>query len=268
MSKIEVIIDDLKINYIKKGTGKTVLILPGWGTVINTYNVLINSISNYANVICLDMPGFGNSEEPKESWNLDNYIDFVIKFIESQNITELDVIGHSNGGRIIIKLMSNKNLKFKIDKLVLIGSAGIVHKKTFKQKIKIRLFKFCKGFAKLKLINALFPNLLEHVKNYFGSADYKNASPIMKETMVKLINEDVREFLPNIKIPTLLIWGENDKATPIEDAELMEKQIPDVGLIRIKGCSHYVFLENPAYVNIIITNFLTGGNNGSTESSN
>lgn len=268
MSKIEVIIDDLKINYIQKGTGKTVLILPGWGTVINTYTVLINSISNYANVICLDMPGFGKSEEPKESWNLDKYIDFVIKFIELQNITELDVIGHSNGGRIIIKLMSNKNLKFKIDKLILIGSAGIVHKKTFKQRVRIKLFKFCKKFAQLKPVKAVFPNLLENVKNHFGSADYKDASPILKETMVKLINEDVREFLPNIKVPTLLIWGENDTATPIEDAELMEKQIPDAGLIRVKGCSHYVFLENPAYVNIIIANFLTGGNNGSIRSSN
>lgn len=268
MSKIETVIDDLKINYIQKGTGKTVLILPGWGTVINTYTILINSISNYANVICLDMPGFGKSEEPKNSWNLDDYIEFVIKFIKSQNITELDVIGHSNGGRIIIKLMSKKDLSFKINKLVLIGSAGIVHEKTFKQKSRIRTFKFCKKFAQLKLIKMIAPNLLDKVKNHFGSADYKDASKIMKETMVKLINEDVREFLPNINVPTLLIWGENDTATPIEDAELMEKQIPDAGLIRVKGCAHYVFLENPAYVNIVIANFLTGGNNGSTTNNN
>ena len=62
--KIETNINGLKINYIKKGKGKTVLILPGWGTVINTYKPLIESISTYANVICLDMPGFGESDEP------------------------------------------------------------------------------------------------------------------------------------------------------------------------------------------------------------
>ncbi|MCI8384342.1 MAG: alpha/beta hydrolase [Clostridia bacterium] len=262
MTKIETYIDNLKINYIKKGTGKTVLILPGWGTVINTYNTLLNSISTYANVLCLDMPGFGISDEPKNSWNLDDYITFITKFIKSQNINELDVIGHSNGGRIIIKLMSKKDLGFKINKLILIGSAGIVHKKTMSQIIRIKTFKFCKKFAQIKPIKTILPNLLDKVRNHFGSADYKDASPIMRETMVKLINEDVRNFLPNIKVPTLLIWGENDTATPVADAEIMEQMIPDAGLIKVKGCSHYVFLENPSYVNIVIANFLTGGNNG------
>ncbi|MBR3161981.1 MAG: alpha/beta hydrolase [Bacilli bacterium] len=256
---METYIDNLKINYIKKGQGKTVLIIPGWGTVINTYNVLISSISEYANVLCLDMPGFGESDEPKNSWNLDDYIELIIKFIKSQNIKELDVIGHSNGGRIIIKLMSRDDLEFKVNKIILIGSAGIVHKKTFSQLIKIYTFKICKRFAQMKIVKLIFPNLLDKVKNSFGSDDYKNASSIMRETMVKLINEDVKEFLPNIKVPTLLIWGENDDATPIKDAEIMEKLIPDAGLIRVKGCGHYVFLENPSYVNIIINNFLSGG---------
>lgn len=262
MNKIETYIDNLKVNYIKQGTGRTVLILPGWGTVANTYLTLINSISTYANVLCLDMPGFGESEEPKRSWNLDDYIDFIIKFIESQKIEELDLIGHSNGGRIIIKLMGQENLKFKVNKIILIGSAGIVNKKSLRVRLKIKTFKFCKKIAQLKPIKMIFPNLLDKVKNHFGSADYKDANPIMKETMVKLINEDVRNFLPKINVPTLLIWGENDTATPITDAEIMEKMIPDAGLIKVKGCSHYVFLENPAFVNIVIKNFLTGGNNG------
>ena len=261
MIKIETYIDNLKINYIKKGTGKTVLIIPGWGTVIDTYVTLINSISTYANVICLDMPGFGKSDEPKNSWELDDYIAFIIKFIKSQNINELDVIGHSNGGRIIIKLMSREDLDFKINKIILIGSAGIVHKKTAKVKFKIKLFKFSKKFAEIKPIKKMFPDLLDKVKKHFGSEDYKRSSPIMRESMVKLINEDVKNLLPNIKAPTLLIWGENDTETPVTDGEIMEKMIPDAGLIKIKNCSHYVFLENPSYVNIIIANFLTGGNN-------
>ena len=264
MTKIEIDINNLKINYIKKGEGRTVLIIPGWGAPINTYITLINSISSYANVICLDMPGTGESEEPKESWDLENYIDFIKKFIESQNIKELDLIGHSNGGRIIIKLMSEQNLKFKVGKIILIGSAGILHKKTMKQIIKIKTFKLCKKIVLIKPIRKLFPNLLDKVQSYFGSADYKDSSPVMRTTMVKLINQDVRNFLPNIKAPTLLIWGENDTATPIADGEIMEKMIPDAGLIRVKGCSHYVFLENPAFVNIVIANFLKGGDNGNS----
>lgn len=250
----------MQINYIKKGNGKTVLIIPGWGTTINTYMTLINSISEYSCVYCLDMPGFGKSQEPDNSWDLDNYVSFIIEFIKSQNIKELDLIGHSNGGRIIIKLMSSRKLDFKVNKIILIGSAGIVHKKTLLQNFKIKVFKFFKKILEFKPINALFPNLLLKLKNSFGSQDYRNASPVMKGTLVKLVNDDIRDFLPNIKVPTLLIWGELDTATPISDGEIMEKLIPDAGLIKVKDCTHYVFLERPSYVNKIIYTFLNGGN--------
>lgn len=257
---IKTTINNLTINYIKKGTGKSVLILPGWGTTINTYMPIINSLSTYHTVYCLDMPGFGESEEPNTSWNLDDYITFVINFIKSQNINELSLIGHSNGGRIIIKLMNENNLSFKVNKIILIGSAGIVHEKTFSQNLKINLFKIGKNVLELKPIKKVFPNLIVKLKNSFGSEDYKNASPIMKETLVQLINYDLRDLLPNINVPTLLIWGSNDTATPISDGELMEKLIPDAGLIRVENCTHYVFLDRTAYVNKIISTFLDGGN--------
>lgn len=257
MILIETLIDNLKINYIKKGTGKTVLLLPGWGTTIDTYATLINSISSYANIYCLDMPGFGKSEEPNVPWDLNDYVNFIVEFIKKQEINELDLIGHSNGGRIIIKLMSKQNLDFKVNKIILIGSAGIVHKKTLSQKIKIKFFKLCKKVVSFKLIKSIFPNLLEKMKNSFGSDDYRNASPVMKQCLVKLVNEDIREYLPNINVPTLLLWGENDTATPLSDAIIMEKLIPDAGLVKIENCTHYVFLEKAYYVNTIIKNFLS-----------
>ena len=260
MILIKTIINNLNINYIKKGNGKTALILPGWGTTINTYMPLINSMSSYSCVYCLDMPGFGDSDQLTSLWCIDNFVSFVIDFIKSQNIHELDLIGHSNGGRIIIKLMSEKNLDFKINKIILIGSAGIVHKKTLIQRTKVKVCKLGKKILETKPFKTLFPNLISKLKNHIGSEDYKNASPIMKQTLVELVNTDLREFLPNIQVPTLLIWGTNDTATPISDAEIMEKLIPDSGLVKIENCTHYVFLERTEYVNKIITTFLTGGN--------
>lgn len=221
---------------------------------------LINSISTYACVYCLDMPGFGDSQEPNMSWNVDSYVRFINSFIKKQNINELDLIGHSNGGRIIIKLMNMKNLDFKVDKIVLLGSAGILHKKTIFQKLKIKIYKCFKKLLKINFINLLFPNLLTRLKNLFGSADYKNATPIMRETLVKLVNENLQDLLSNISAPTLLIWGTNDSATPIHDGEIMEKLIPNSGLIKIEHGSHYVFLEHPGYVNFIIKTFFNGGN--------
>ena len=256
MSKIEVNIQNLKINYIQKGEGKHVLILPGWGTNINVYMSMINSISSYANVICPDMPGFGESEEPKAAWDLNQYVDFIIEFIKSQNIKELDIIGHSNGGRITIRMMNRKDLGFKINKIILIGSAGIVHKKTFKMKIKIKIYKIGKKVLSSKLIKKLFPDALAKFQNKSGSEDYKNASPVMRQSMVKLVNEDLQAELPNVNAPTLLIWGEKDTATPIEDALIMEKTIPDAGLVKYSDCTHYVFLERPWEVNNVIQTFL------------
>ena len=257
MISIDIKVNNLNINYLKMGEGKTVLILPGWGTTIDVYKNMMASISTYANVICLDMPGFGESELPKEVWDLDKYIDFVIDFIKTQNIKELDLIGHSNGGRIIIKMMNRNNLDFKVNKIILIGSAGIVHKKSLKVRIKVKKYKIGKKILGSKLVRKFFPDLLEKFQKNAGSEDYRNSPPILRQSMIRLINEDLRDCLPNIKVPTLLLWGENDTATPIEDAYLMEKTIPDCGLVKVEGCSHYVFLERPAYINKIINTFLT-----------
>ena len=221
---------------------------------------IINSVSSYSTAYCLDMPGFGDSEEPMNSWNLDDYVTLIIDFLKNQNIKEVDLIGHSNGGRIIIKLMSRKNLDFIVNKIILIGSAGIVHEKTLSQNLKIKISKIGKRILELKPVKKIFPNLIIKLKNKVGSDDYKKASPLMKQTLVQLIDQDLRELLPNINVPTLLIWGVNDTATPICDGEIMEKLIPDAGLIKVENCSHYVFLERPEFVNTIIGTFLNGGN--------
>ncbi len=252
-------IDDLYINYIEKGEGENILIIPGWGTNYNVYKNMVEDISKYAKVFYMDMPGFGESEEPKESWNLNDFVSLVKKFIKKNNIDNVTLIGHSNGGRIIIKMLGEGHLNFKVRKAILIGSAGIVHKKTLKQKLKLFIVKLGKKILSFSIIRKIFPNALEKLKKKMGSADYRNATPIMRDTLVKLVNEDLKDYLNKIKVPTLLIWGENDTETPLEDAKIMEKEIPDAGLVTFKNCSHYVFLERPIQVNNIIKNFITGG---------
>lgn len=201
------------------------------------------------------MPGQGQTEEPKEPMNVDDYVKFVEEFIEKMGIKEIDLIGHSNGGRIIIKLMNNK-LNFKVNKIVLIGSAGLIYKKSFKVKSKIRLYKICKTIAGKGIIHKISPKLIDKVNGYFGSEDYKNSTPVMRKTMSLLVNTDLKDELKNVNAPTLLIWGENDTATPISGARIMEKEIPDAGLVEVKGCSHYVFIEAAAYVNRVIKTFI------------
>ena len=110
-------------------------------------------------------------------------------------------------------------------------------------KIKQKWFKLCKKAANSKLGKKLSPGLVEKMQKNSGSADYRNATPLMRQVLVKAVNDDVTELLPNIKVPTLLIWGDEDTATPISDAKLMEKLIPDAGLVVLKNTGHYSFLE-------------------------
>lgn len=168
------------------------------------------------------------------------------------NINEVSLLGHSFGGRVIIKLCSRKNLKFKINKLVLIDIAGIKHtpKKTFRQ----RIYKIT-----FPIIKKISPNLLNKIKTKVGSADYRSASPMMRDILVKVVNEDLKGLIPNIKSPTLLIWGENDTATPYSDAEYMKENIKDAGIVKIENAGHFSFLENPYLVNKVLESFLKKG---------
>lgn len=78
----------------------------------------------------------------------------------------------------------------------------------------------------------------------------------MRAIMSKVVNEDLCHLMPSIKAPTLLIWGENDTATPISDARKMEKLIPGAGLVSFPGCGHYSFLDNPVQFAAVLRSFL------------
>lgn len=249
-----------RICYKVTGSGENiVVILQGWGTELSTYDSIAACINSQYRVIQLDLPGFGNSDEPIEAWNVDDYANFFIEFMDVLNIRKATLIGHSYGGRIIIKLASRIELPFEIEKIVLIDSAGILAKKSFIQKIRIRKYKFIKKIVSIKFVYAIFPDLIDEWKNRQGSTDYKNATPIMRQCLVKAVNEDLSDLLANIKVETLLIWGDKDTATPISDAKLMEEKIPNSGLAVIKGAGHFCFLEQPVIFSNIMRSYFKIG---------
>lgn len=257
---MEKIIDGYKIEYKITGSGDdTVIILQGWGTELSIYDSMASCIMEKYRVIQLDLPGFGNSDEPRKAWSVDDYADFFVKFVQELGIKKTTLIGHSYGGRVIIKLANRNNLPFDIDKIVLVDSAGILPKKTLKQKIKIRTYKIVKKIVSIKFIYAIFPELIDEWRSKQGSSDYRNATPIMRQCLVKAVNEDLTALLSNIKQETLLIWGEDDTATPIADARLMEELIPQSGLAIIKNAGHFCFLDQPIVFRNIMKSYFNVG---------
>ena len=165
-------------------------------------------------------PGFGGSDEPKEPWDVDGFADFFCRFMEVMQVKQATLIGHSYGGRVIIKLAARESIPFEITNIILIDSAGVLPVRTTAQKWKIRKYKILKKFLNLKLIYAMFPEVIDDWRSRQGSADYRNATPMMRQCMVKAVNEDLTELLPKIRQEVLLIWGDQDTATPIRDAQL------------------------------------------------
>lgn len=253
---MEKTIDGMKINYISQGEGDLVVLLHGWGSNITLFDGIISLLCGNYHVVAPDFPGFGLSDEPKEAWDVDRYTDFAIKFINEFSPKNVILLGHSFGGRVIIKMMSRTGLPFTVSKIILTDSAGIKPKTSLTSKAGLYAYKLGKNLFSIPFIKKLAPNAVENMRKKRGSADYNSASPVMRQCLVKVVNEDLTPLLRNIKVPVLLIWGENDADTPVSDAKLMEQLIPDAGLVTLKNAGHYAFLEQAFTFNKVISSFL------------
>ena len=247
-------IQDLNINYEVHGEGKDIVLLHGWGARIETMSPLIKYFSDSFKITAIDLPGFGKSDTPQAVWGTAQFAEIVKEFLQALKIDNPILMGHSHGGRIILFLTGNRLIKAR--KIVLIDSAGIKPKRKLKYYCKIYSFKLMKNFYKTILPKDKADIRIKKARERYGSADYKSSSGIMKDIMVKVVNEDFTDLLKKIDTSTLLIWGENDKDTPLSNGKLMERLIPDAGLVVLKNAGHYSYLDRPYEFNLIVSSFL------------
>lgn len=233
----------MKINYKIIGEGDLVVLLHGWGQNIQMMEPLVKGLKN-KKVLILDLPGFGESDEPDNVWSIEDYADFINKFVNKLGYEKCSIIGHSFGGKIGLIYAS----KYNTEKLILFGSP-------YKKEITEITFKV----KMLKAMKKIIPSkkLIEFAKKHMGSTDYKNASTKMRDILTAHVNNDITEEVKKIKCPTLIIWGENDTTVDKGNAYELEKLIKDAGVIILPG-THYAYLENINQVNKIIENFLGG----------
>lgn len=239
------------IYYQKYGNkNQVILILPGWGNTRETFNNIINYFKENYTIYILDYPGFGKSKTINKELTIYDYASLINEFIQNQNIKNPIIIAHSFGGRITSIL----NNYIKIKKIILIDVSGIK-----RIKLKVELKKYL--YKLLKLLIKLLPRkkqnyYKEKLFNSFSSPDYKNININMRNTFKNIIKEDLKNYYKNIKVETLIIWGEKDEDTPLKDAYLLNKIISNSGLIILKNLPHYSYLYNPHKINKIIEIFL------------
>jgi pimeloyl-ACP methyl ester carboxylesterase len=254
----EIMIQERKVFYKVGGKGDPILILHGWaGSSASWQKVQENLIDQGFLVLVPDLPGFGKSEVPKTPWSVKDYAAWVKEFVEKLNLDignnkSLIIVGHSFGGRIIAKLSAQNLLPLKA--VVLIDAAGL-------KKEKSRLFFFFKNlgnlFLKIPFLNVFAPFLKKIFYRFFvGQTDYLKLEGVMKETFKKVVAEDLSRFFESIKIPCLILWGKEDKITPLSDAYWLHKKIKGSFLEIIERAGHNPHKIFPELISQKITNFI------------
>ena len=236
-------VNDVFINYLVYGkdTKKTIILLHGWGQNIDMMRPIGDALKDEYKILIIDLPGFGKSDVPKTIWSLDDYVYAINEIVEKENIKKPIIMGHSFGGKLAILYSS----MYDVTKVVLFAPP-INHNQSIS--FKSRILKALKKFPMME-------NIGNYMKKYIGSTDYKNASPIMRDILVRHLATDVYSKLKYIKAPTLIIWGENDQAVSPTVAYEIDSQISDSGIVMLPG-THYAYLENLNRVIAILKEFL------------
>ncbi len=237
---------DIQIHYeyINNNSPKTIVYLHGWGQNIEMMEPIAKPFKEDNNIVLIDLPGFGESEEPKETWSLLDYATMIHTLLQRLKIKNPIFVGHSFGGKIAIVYASN----YKVDKLVLIASPYKVAMKKISLKVRI-----LKKLAKIPIL----ANTVEKIKRNMGSTDYRNATKPMRDILVKHVNTDVTENCKTIKCPTILLWGTKDTAVSLENAYELEKLIADSAVIVYENGTHYAYLEDVNKTIRIIRSFIS-----------
>jgi len=253
--------EQLNIEISGPETGAPLLLLHGWGSSAQLMGVLADALSDEFRVYNFDLPGHGSSPPPPEPWGVPEHAELIFRFIKERIGKPVDIIGHSNGGRISLYMASEPEMAPFIKHLVLISPSGIPRQRTWKYYLRSNLAKALK--TPFQLLPEPFREFgldwLRHslVWKLLGSSDYSRLEGVMRGTFVKTVNFYVQDRLQRIKAPTLLFWGNRDEAITIAQMHTLEQDIPDAGLIILENAGHYGHLDDPDTVIAATRYFLT-----------
>jgi len=254
-------IEGVPFAWQKTGQGKPLVILHGWGSSSQAMLPLANKLADIRTCYLIDFPGFGQSPEPPAAFSVDDYANIVKEFIVEMNLNTPDLLVHSFGARVALKLCADPSSP-ELAKILITGGAGMKPKRSAKFYFKKYLAKLLKSPFYLAGGNLREKGLRKlrstSLWKKLGSSDYRQLSGVMRETFVKTVSEHLDDLLPAIDHEILLLWGENDDATPLYQAKIMEGGLKNSALVTIKNAGHYAFLDQQERFIAIARAFYTG----------
>ena len=243
-------IEGQRTRALETGTGHPVLVLHGWGGRIESMTPIVSCLVPRFRVLACDLPGFGESPVPAAVWRTPDYAAFVRDLLAEIGVPKAHFIGHSFGAKTSLCLAATHPAF--VDKLVLVASSGLRKAPS----MRVRAKRLASRGA--RIAGRLGPpgrRLRSAVYERIASTDYREAGP-MRPILVKVVNEDFSSLLPSVRASTLLVWGSEDDAVPIQHARRMEELIPDAGLVLLEGAGHFPYLDDGASFCRIVRHFL------------
>lgn len=235
-----------------------IVILPGWVTkyildrehsIAEFYEPLVPLLSGY-DVRIIEFPGFGQTPEPPQPWGVDDFVEFLRAELDRIGIEKTHVFGHSFGGQVAAKFAFR--YPDRVSKLVLYNAACLRE-----QSPKLE------ALRKLKNIGGAIFRLVPPLRKVFyklavGSTDYTRLPPIMRETMGRIVREDLGGILPHLSQETLVLWGSADRITPLRQGLTIKRLIPRAKMIVHPG-GHSFHRTDPSTFASHVKNFLANG---------
>lgn len=219
----------------------SVLALHGWGRTHRDFDTVLDGFP----AIAIDLPGFGASPAPTEVWGADEYADVVRDVCDVFEAPPI-VVGHSFGGRVAVTLAAR--YPESVASLILIG-VPLLHPSDRRPAGTPRGYRLARWAHRRGL---LAESRMEAARQKYGSADYRSAEGVMRDILVKAVNETYESALDAMSVPVHLLWGANDTAAPVSVAREVERRLSargaEVSLDVVEDVGHHVMLEAPDVV--------------------
>lgn len=224
-------------------------ILHGWTYQTDTWRPLLGLLSSRGIAYeFLPMPGLTNGTNP--TWTLDDYV----KWLEEKTAANGKVVlyGHSHGGRVSLAFAAKH--PEKVARLILEDSAGIPPQGL--RKWKRDIFKKVANIGHMFVRSERFRSMLYKI---IRESDYRKATPEMRKTMANLLSVDLTLVLSRIQCPTLIIWGAQDKTTPLSAGRVIHAGIRGSKMVVIPDARHSPHITHPERVAELIAEELSSG---------
>ncbi len=260
-----------RIRYWEEGHGPPLLLVHGLGTAVEAWQAVIGPFSAQFRVLAPDLPGFGMSSQPQEGFTLEAGLRFLVEFLDERGATAVAVAGTSMGGLLATRLALEH--PHRVRRLVMGNAAGLGRELG----MMLRLLSIpCLGeiitYPTHTTLRRAFGSLFcdrRHLPDHLISAIYRQrCQPGRIAALLRVARYGIDLWgqrphvllegrLGQIRQPTLVIWGREDRLIPVAHAYLAARSIPDSRLHIIERCGHMPMLEQPEEYVRAVHSFLT-----------